>query len=1698
MAEILTPEKMSAEELLKYFTGLSQGNKTTSQTIQFLFKVRGNREVNKILKNIADQTDLSQEKVAGLNEVINGIATGTSNKRKPAQLTDPTVLNKILRGSNRQESAAAVREAWYEVQRKSTKNTETELVRAMASHGALFEGGFPYEQFADLGDGFSKWQPSKKGIPNLDSLQKDYRQRFQRVISGLSVLGKEEWGPLFSQLIDTVYPELSRDAIRKAPNKEKFDELNGLRKFIVQDINDYLKEFYTGLNDGSFIDLDLIEFKETEAFKPSNKVKQQLTQAVKENLQSQIESFQFTDQDLNIDSYYSELTSKANLAKEPLKAKGTGKKLQNLIKSIESEQEELLQSLAFANENQSQEDINKIALQYQRNQKAIAKANQQFKDWEKYPEEQARLKAEQAAERARIAEQKAAQREAERIAREQAKRQAAEERAIADRVRLAEKRAEEEAKAQQDAQVVSAQRASEQEMIRNSLAQPITPEKVNEADVVNAINAVGEAKEKEASARRDNAQAAEEERKATQQANSAQPQTAWADTLLTKLGQIHEILRDLVGTFQQLNTAFGSVDEKSGIGNLLTQLQGISEALGPELEKKLKNVNVQMNQIVQPTIKTNQKLSDQAISKLQGSTAQELNVLNEQLFAHITQQWSKVRPQYEMDSPERTAIASIINSYMRESAPRSNSSSFNKLEFQTKRFLEFTEAAKTAGIDISNFENRYARMMSELDQSETNEANKPVEEIEKVLNPQKTSGLEAYVSQLDQIIDRLQTIANLVSTSMGLGQIFGKDENGNTIKKDVDYSKATVPEVKTDAKNESGQFGDLEAKLQHITELLRSKNELLQEEFDLVSNRLGGETSAFQPLIDQLQTIDGLLASIVPNLQVFVNSQDAIGNATAINNNQQTRNTNNNQSNSRSSSNSNSTSGAGNNNTSNGAGGPNNIPTNINNPTINIDTKVPDNLSWINDLLQNADPLRQKELLSHPNSSVLYRTKPHQTMNVQYQPDAQGNPVPVAASLTTDFKALAAEMISVDAELQKLTNDYANLSNSEAQTQGPILLQRIAERRARQLELETERNQYLQSPNYALRQGAQVVEKDVQDAHNRTAWDLSLKNQKRTDKDKNIDAYNDVKTALDKVIAATKTLRTLEAEQKSGKNPWRDYAAEIQLAEKALSSYNTDLERAMQQRYGWQNTADSQAVLTQISAEDRLSQNQKKRLSSLVETKDSETTNLNQSRLDVLIPKWDGLSKAVNNYLKAISNVNKASDVKGMTSLADDIDNAKQGFDDIFTVLEKRYPHLQATLNSIRQTVSQELNDQMNSASGNILESLQSRNLNIQNVLGNSVNGQLKMGSFGPEIANLQNLDLQIKKLTDDLNQGKISWSTYLSGIQNINSQIAPMEKAGGIIANIQKQIESYGNDQRSMGWSDRMKQISAAMRELFDVRGDAKQFEQKRVALLDMMKGLKAYSNATLMQNKQGFLVGEGTINQISDMEASMRKFAEATNIGSVASVKWSADNQKVTMTCKKASGQITTLTGSMEKLANAYRLTTNVSKAPSAFLTGFTGSIGQTIKQLPRLMMGYDAVMKVRSELTAGMSTFKEYDSTLTNISYTMNMTSKELDALGKSAIDMAKDLSMSVANAEDVYKIYANMNTSAEEIQQLAKPTVILSNLSGVDASTAADEVQGIIQQFDMLKDSEADAADVSMHVVDVLNDISANVAMDYSFN
>lgn len=293
---------------------------------------------------------------------------------------------------------------------------------------------------------------------------------------------------------------------------------------------------------------------------------------------------------------------------------------------------------------------------------------------------------------------------------------------------------------------------------------------------------------------------------------------------------------------------------------------------------------------------------------------------------------------------------------------------------------------------------------------------------------------------------------------------------------------------------------------------------------------------------------------------------------------------------------------------------------------------------------------------------------------------------------------------------------------------------------------------------------------------------------------------------------------------------------------------------------------------------------------------------------------------------------------------------------------------------------------------------------------------------------------------------------------------------------------------------------------------GSAERQQLTAQAEKDSTETIKKMQNLAKNASKYEKVTNKGTeidwtanrTKNTKDASAFLNQYASSIGLTSEISTKINESTGQVTKTFTDISGNTVTLTGNIDKLNNSLRVTQSLTSKNGSGMSSFgntlkgmvSGNFKGAIADIASYVSYFQVTMKAIQQAKQGFNDFLNFQKDLTNVSYTMNLSPDQLQNLGTSAIDMAKDLSMSLDNTMDIYKIYANMNTTASEIQQTARPTAILSNLSGVDASTAADQVQGILQQFHMLEDGSTTAADASMHIVDVLDKVSGSVGIDYA--
>mgnify|MGYP003300325528 CR=1 FL=1 len=86
------------------------------------------------------------------------------------------------------------------------------------------------------------------------------------------------------------------------------------------------------------------------------------------------------------------------------------------------------------------------------------------------------------------------------------------------------------------------------------------------------------------------------------------------------------------------------------------------------------------------------------------------------------------------------------------------------------------------------------------------------------------------------------------------------------------------------------------------------------------------------------------------------------------------------------------------------------------------------------------------------------------------------------------------------------------------------------------------------------------------------------------------------------------------------------------------------------------------------------------------------------------------------------------------------------------------------------------------------------------------------------------------------------------------------------------------------------------------------------------------------------------------------------------------------------------------------------------------------------------------------------------------------------------MAKKLGSTVDSVTSVGEIYANMTETVDTILAKGQPTVELANASGLDVGTAADIVQGVVNQYKELEGQEG-------YIVSSLEKVSAAMKMNF---
>lgn len=204
---------------------------------------------------------------------------------------------------------------------------------------------------------------------------------------------------------------------------------------------------------------------------------------------------------------------------------------------------------------------------------------------------------------------------------------------------------------------------------------------------------------------------------------------------------------------------------------------------------------------------------------------------------------------------------------------------------------------------------------------------------------------------------------------------------------------------------------------------------------------------------------------------------------------------------------------------------------------------------------------------------------------------------------------------------------------------------------------------------------------------------------------------------------------------------------------------------------------------------------------------------------------------------------------------------------------------------------------------------------------------------------------------------------------------------------------------------------------------------------------------------------------------------------------------NAKITanVDTSKAEAQLNALTGKDRKVNIQATVNGNGVDSLNNSIQqtqGNANKLSVSLKDMATMRLKSDTLSAIRSQIESAGKAVTDLNQAMTLVNMTMsNMTDASLNSLKQQSISMAKELSTYTKTVTDAITIYANENESAASMLAKAQPTVLLSAASGMNASTAADAIQGIMNQFGM-------AEDQAMHVADTVEKLSSEIALDFS--
>lgn len=273
----------------------------------------------------------------------------------------------------------------------------------------------------------------------------------------------------------------------------------------------------------------------------------------------------------------------------------------------------------------------------------------------------------------------------------------------------------------------------------------------------------------------------------------------------------------------------------------------------------------------------------------------------------------------------------------------------------------------------------------------------------------------------------------------------------------------------------------------------------------------------------------------------------------------------------------------------------------------------------------------------------------------------------------------------------------------------------------------------------------------------------------------------------------------------------------------------------------------------------------------------------------------------------------------------------------------------------------------------------------------------------------------------------------------------------------------------------------------------ETKKFDSLAFAVEKARKEVKSYiDEASRLQNvkEKGTQIGvekQFDPSKISSSTAALKEYIQSIAEGKVQITGWNADGTEMYGIIDKGKGIVEQFTAVMDGSINTMYAYRNSAKDTGTAFQQFLNGVRGKAKEIATYLIGGNAVYKTISEIRKGITYVKEIDSALTELKKVTDETDATYAQFLKTMSQTGAEVGSTVKDLTNMAANWARLGYNIQEAGELAKSTAVLLNVSEFkSADEASEALISTMQAYGY-------AAEDSMHVVDVLNEIGNNFAI-----